>query len=252
MAIKLAAVGLVLVLLAVLLQGSILGGDGGRAVSVARPSSIPTATPPANLPEPILLGETQGTQNRNTNTGGGANVYVVKSGDTLGAIASGQGVSADQQAAWVAEVLRLNGIEDARLLKAGQELTLPRIPTQPASTQTTGTPRPAGTPGAATATRPPGTQIGAPTAPPATNTTPRPTTTTGGVSGNIYTVQANDFPLLIAQKVGIPENQQLEWAQRLLSLNGVEASGLRVGQVLQLPPATGGSTSPSATSTRTP
>ena len=37
-------------------------------------------------------------------------------------------IAPDQRAAWIAEVLRLNGIADARLLAVGQELSLPRPP----------------------------------------------------------------------------------------------------------------------------
>src|SRR3954468_20141243 len=119
--------------------GLIGGGDGNslnpNAQTVGRPSSVPTATPPATLPEPILLGALTdpiggGTNASGTPTsgaaGGGAATYTVKSGDNLAAIASSQGVTGTDQAAWIAEVLRLNGIADARLLAAGQELQLPR------------------------------------------------------------------------------------------------------------------------------
>src|SRR5262245_50100026 len=118
----------------------IIGGGGSDSLnpagqSVARPGSVPTATPPATLPEPILLGAAtdpiggtnpQGTPTGGTTGGGSAATYVVKPGDTLAAIASSQGVTGADQPAWIAEVLRLNNISDARLLAAGQELSLPR------------------------------------------------------------------------------------------------------------------------------
>ena len=130
--------------------------------------------------------------------------YLVQPGDTLGAIAGLFGIPEDQRAAWNLEVLRINGIADARLLQAGQELILP--------SGTTGGSQPAQTP---------------------EPSTPAPTPAAG--SGGTYTVLAGDYPLLIAQKVGIPESLQLEWAQQLLALNGVSESALVIGQVLQLP-----------------
>src|SRR5262245_8212366 len=105
-------------------------GGGDKTVSVNRPNSIPTATPPASLPEPIVLSgsgsPTAGTRaTGGGTTAGGADSYTVKPGDSLNAIATALGIPTDQQAAWVAEVLRLNGLPDARLLQAGQVLQLP-------------------------------------------------------------------------------------------------------------------------------
>src|SRR3954467_13864598 len=130
----------------------IIGGGGSdslnpNAQSVTRPGSVPTATPPATLPEPILLGAATdpigGTNPQGTPTGGNttgsAATYVVKPGDTLAAIASSQGVTGPDQAAWIAEVLRLNGIADARLLAAGQDLSLPRQTAAPNATPRPGT-----------------------------------------------------------------------------------------------------------------
>ena len=254
MAIKLAAGGVALVLLAVMLQGCLFGGDDPKPFSVARSGPIPTATPPATLPEPILLGQAQGTGGGSTSTSSSApNTYVVKSGDTLGAIAGSQGIAPDQQAAWIVEVLRLNGIEDARLLKAGQELQLPRIPTQTAAARTTpgaATPAASGTaprttPGTSTPVR-----AGTPSA--AATATPRPATSGGA---GTYTVQSGDFPLAIAAKLGVPASQQTAWVAELIALNNINPTSMSVGQVLQLPSGTpGGGTGsqPSATSTRAP
>ena len=249
MAIKLGAGALVVVLLIVLLQGTLFGGGGdGPPGSSTRRGSIPTATPPANPPEPLLLGEVRGGTGATTSsTTGGEGTYTVQSGDTLAGIAFAQNVPADQQAAWLAEVLRLNGIADARLLAVGQQLRLPRV------AAATPTPRPSGTAAAtgATPTRTPvplGTT--APTSTPSTQPTPRPTTApvTGGAG--TYTVVSGDFPLGIAEKLGVPAASQDAWAQQRLTLNNTTSSGLQVGQVLQLPPIPAGGAAP--TPTRTP
>ena len=250
MAMKLAAGGLAFVLLAVLLQGCLFGGGGGgRSISVARPNSIPTATQPPTLPEPILLGETQSNAPRTQTNTGAANSYVVKSGDTLGAIAAAQGITPDQQAAWVTEVLRLNGMDDARLLRAGQELQLPRIPTPNPRTPAAGTPA-AGTTGTPART----TTVGGGASGTSSTPTPTPRPTTSGGAGT-YTVVSGDFPLAIAAKLGIPAAQQTAWVEQLISINNINPSALSVGQVLQLPPTpSGGGTSGTAnpTATRTP
>ena len=205
----------------------IFGGSGKPAPDVSRLTNIPTATPPASLPTPILLGQAQPSGSPSAGTGGPSNTYVLQSGDTLFAVATKLGVPAGQQAQWVADVLRLNGIADATLLKTGVELTLPKL--QP-------TPRPSGTvqatpsarsPTAGPATVPPGSQ---PTAP---LTTPTPAVV---ASGNTYTVAAGDSPVQIAAKLGVPLAQQDAWANQLLVLNNTTSTGLQVGQVLKLPP----------------
>ncbi len=236
MAIKLAAGGLGVVLLVLLLQGCLFGGGSQPTASIARPGSIPTATLPPNLPEPILLGEAPAT----TSTGaivGGAQTYTVKPGDTLGAIAAALGVPGDQIASWTNEVLRLNGIADARLLAAGVELQLPRIVT-PTPARATGTPGASST-GTPAAARTPTPQVVATTASGASSPTPRPTVAaTGG--GGTYTVQSGDFALAIAEKLGVPASQQLAWADQLVSLNNLNPNAMVVGTVLQLPAGTPG------------
>jgi LysM repeat protein len=231
------AVGLLVVAIIVLIvRGTLFGGGDDSPPSVARRGSIPTATPPADQPEPVLLGEAQGPTGSTTTGGAGGGTYVVKSGDTLGGIASQLGIPVDQQAAWIAEVLRLNNIADARLLQSGVELQLPR--TQATSATAT---RPAGT--TPTATR------AATTATPGASATPRPTVAGGG---GTYTVQDGDYPLLIAEKLGVPEAQRDAWVQQLLALNNVSATQLFVGQVLQLPAGTPAGGAATATPTRTP
>lgn len=175
------------------------------------------------------MGETQANIGPVTSAAAGEATYVVKPGDTLGGIAAQFGVPPSGQAAWVQEVLRLNGLADATLLQTGVELRLPRVQATPRPNATTAASPTAGAP-APTAV--------ATTAPAAT---PRPTVTAGA---GTYTVVAGDYPLLIAQKLGVPEAQQVAWAEQLMALNGVVSSGLQVGQVLRLPPIPGGSATP--------
>ena len=220
-----------------------LFGGGDETISATRPGSVPTATAPANLPDPILLGESQTSGGTPISGGSGESTYTMKSGDTLYGIAAQLAIPASDQAAWVAEVLKLNGIQDVTLLRAGQELRLPRVSATPRVTGTA-TPRPTGTALATTPTL---------TATAATTATPRPTVVGGG---GTYTVVSGDYPFLIAQKLGVPESQQAAWVQQLISLNGIDPSKLQVGQVLQLPAGTPSGASPTVTptptSTRTP
>jgi LysM repeat protein len=86
---------------------------GGGAGERASPAKIPTATEFAVLPEPtILSGGVPVTQ------GGGGDTYVVKSGDTLMAIAAELGVSVEQ-------ILSLNNLTDPSHLEVDQVLKVP-------------------------------------------------------------------------------------------------------------------------------
>jgi LysM repeat protein len=221
-----------------LTAGCFFGGGGGGSVSVQRPSSIPTATLPPKLPDAIVVGETQPNTGPTTAVAGD-NTYVVKSGDTLGSIATQLGIPSAQQASWVQDVLRINGIPDATLLQAGVSLTLPKLPATPrptgtvsgAATSVARTPTPASTAQGAS-----GTRTATSTASAAGSATPRPTAAASTGGAGTYTVLSGDFPLLIAQKLNVPDSLQAAWANQLLSLNGIDAASLQVGQVLQLPP----------------
>lgn len=234
MSLKLTGGALAVILIGLFLQGCVFGGDGDGdgTGSAARPGTIVTATLPATMTDPILLGQSTTSGGGTSGTGGSSGqTYTVKSGDTLAAIAASLGVPGDQQAAWLAEVLRLNNIADARFLSAGQELLLPRIVTPTAT-------RPSGTPGTAVATPNRTTTPGTPQPTTASGSaTPRPTTPAGG-SGKTYTVVSGDTPLVIAEKLGLPEAQRTAWANELLTLNNTSASALQIGQVLQLPAGT--------------
>jgi LysM repeat protein len=229
---KLVGAGLAVILVILFFQAGFFSSGDSASPSVSRPSSIPTATPPAQMPEPVLLGETLAAAP--AAAGASGDTYVVKPGDTLGGIASQLGVPIDQQAAWIAEVLRLNGLADARLLATGVALRLPRSPT-PAPAARTGTPT-------VTATRPAATPTVQAAAATATPQAAAPTATRQPVAGGggTYTVVANDNPHLIGQKHCVPTAQLDAWANQLLALNNTTASGLQVGQVLQLPANTPG------------
>ncbi len=210
-----------LVIVVVLAQTFVFGGGGGLPSSTGgRTGTIPTATPPAQLPDPILLGSSSGATGPSGGNTTAGTTYTVQAGDTLGTIATSFKVPADQQAQWIADVLRLNGLADARLLQAGQVLNLPGV-TIAAST-------PTGSSGAQpTSTLP----AGAPT-PQVTATT----TTSGAGSGDTYTVVDGDNPYVIADKFCVAS--AAPWVNELLALNNIDASNLRIGQMLQLPQGT--------------
>lgn len=243
MAIKLGAalIGSIFILLTA--SGCIFGGDDNGTVggAISRPGAVPTATLPATLQDPILLGQPITTNGASPSGGGSSSgtTYVIKSGDTLGGVATSLGIPGDQQAAWIQEVLRINNITDARTLGVGVELQLPRQPTPSPTPRTTGTPgTPAATPnrtttpGAGTTTTPSSGATAAATP------TVRPTQRSGGSSGRTYTVVSGDTPLVIAEKLGVPSNQQASWANELVALNSINPSAMQVGDVLDLPAGT--------------
>ncbi|HEX5368445.1 MAG TPA: LysM peptidoglycan-binding domain-containing protein [Dehalococcoidia bacterium] len=219
-------VGLVIVI--VLAQTFVFGGGGDLPNSPGgRAGLVPTATPPAQLPDPILLGSSSGA----TGPSGGATAgttYTVQPGDTLGVIANNFKVPAAQQAQWLSDVLRLNGLADAHLLQVGQVLNLPGVAPVAGTTPTGGTPTgSSGTSGAAqpTSTLP----AGAPT--------PKATATVASSgSGDTYTVVSGDTPYDIAAKFCV--STPAPWVNELLTLNNIDPSNIRIGQVLQLPQGT--------------
>ena len=196
------------VVLVLLIQNYVLKDDGDDGGTAGRTGVAPTATLPAQTPEAISLGEVTsagaGSTGGSATTGGGT--YVVKEGDTLGSIAASLNVAPEAQAQWVADVLELNGIADARLLQAGQEL---QIPTAPAATSATSGPG-----GVAIATATPGV--------------------TG--PGGTYIVESGDTPFGIAEKLCV--EGAAAWVNELVALNEIDANNLAIGQELQLPEST--------------
>ncbi len=213
------------IILVVLAQIFVLGGDDSSP-SATNPSSIPTATPPVNQDAPVLLGQGDaGGGSSGGSTTSPESTYAVQSGDTLGAIASRLGVASEDQAAWVDEVLELNGMEDARQLQAGQELILPGETQAPASNDGANTQQDTPTP---LATAPPSAT--------GTALTPGPTAPSGGGAVGVYVVAEGDSPFLIALNHCVDDPDA--WVIELLDINAVEATSLRIGQELDLPPGT--------------
>lgn len=212
------------IILVVLAQTFIFGGDDGSP-SVNNPSSIPTATPPVNQDQPVLLGEGDagGGSSGGSSSSSAQSTYTVQSGDTLGGIAAQLGVAPEDQAAWVAEVLDLNGMEDARQLQAGQELILPGVPQSSSSGNENATPE-----------TQPSAQVEATAPPSATGTLPTPTPGSGAVG--VYVVTDGDYPYLIALKHCVDDPDA--WVEELLDINAVDANSLSIGQELDLPPGT--------------
>ncbi len=229
-------------LAAALGTGCLFGGGSSPTVSALRPGAVPTATMPANLPDPIMLGQSQAAGGPATSATGGADTYVIKSGDTLYQVAANLGVPDAQRAQWVADVIKLNSIQDTTTLYVGQEIRVPRLQATPTATGTAAAKTPTTVSASATTIA---------TSTPATTATPRPTSVPA--SGSTYTVQSGDTPYSIAQSLGVPQSQWASWSAELLSLNGATASGLQVGMVLKLPastPSGGSGTAATATPTR--
>ena len=86
------------------------GGDDAPEAASSTATPIPTATPFAVRPEPIIVA---GGVNASTET-----VYLVEAGDTLLAIAARFGSTVDA-------ILEANDLSDASLLAIGQQLRIP-------------------------------------------------------------------------------------------------------------------------------
>jgi LysM repeat protein len=176
-------------------------GGGGSSNGGSQARAGVTATLPATLPSPIVVG------NGLVQSAGGS-TYTVKSGDTLAGIAARFGVSLE-------DLRAANPGVDASALSVGQSIKLP------AGTSANAT-APANTPGPApTDTRPPAEDTPTPE--------PQPTNTPSSL-GQTYTVQSGDIPLTIAEKFGIT-------VEELLAANpGLDPRGMHAGDVLVIPP----------------
>ena len=102
---------LALILLPAALLAFACGGSGGPAAQ-SDTAKIPTATLPANLPEPLIV---EGTPAR---PGSSKDTYVVQSGDSLYGIAQKLGTTVD-------ELMSLNNL-DSTELAVGQALKIPQ------------------------------------------------------------------------------------------------------------------------------
>lgn len=213
-------------------------GGGDAAKNLTDPRRVPTATLPAAIPSPIAALDVGGVRSNEPET------YVVKAGDTLGAVAAQLGVSAE-------ELSRANPGINPQSLRVGQELRVPRptptpaaggvrgpvTPTTPAGsrTATTTTTTTAAT-GTRTATTPATSTTGGST-PAAATATRAATAAATAAAGNpsTYTVQSGDNACAIVKRFGISLTQ-------LAQANGTTAAALgslRVGQQLTIPASTG-------------
>ena len=184
-------------------------GGGGSSGNTPNQARIATATLPASLPEPQILGQAAAQP-------GGGSTYTVSSGDTLAGIAARFGVSLE-------DLRAANTNIDASSLTVGESIRLPQDAAPPPAgastpeTAATSAPAPADTP----VPPPPDTRVPAPTS-------------TASAAGQTYTVQQGDIPVSIAAKFGIT-------VEALLAANpGINPSGLHIGDVLNIPPKPGG------------
>jgi len=178
-------------------------GGGSTGAKSTDSAKVPTATLPAKLPEPKIIGSGA------VQAGGGA-TYVVKAGDSWSAIAARVGVTLE-------DLLAANSGIDQSTLQVGQSI---KLPPSDASAGATASPAAAST-AAASATPAP------PTEPPPTST-PGATSTPSSL-GQTYTVQAGDIPVTIAEKFGVT-------VEALLAANpGIDPTALHIGDVLVIP-----------------
>ena len=186
-------------------------GDDSGAGDPPDDASIPTATLPAELPEPMIVGG-------GIVQPGGGTTYTITSGDTLAGVAERFGVSLE-------DLLAANPGIDPATLQSGDNIKLPTGTDVPSVT-----PEPEATEDAEPTEE--ATEEPAPTEPPATEE-PEPTNTPTSL-GQTYVVQAGDIPETIAAQFGIT-------TQQLLDANpGINPTNLQIGDVLIIPPAESG------------
>ncbi len=176
------------------------GGGGDDEPSVL--DDIPTATPPAVLPDVLIVSQTELPVS-------GAS-YTVAAGDTLSDIADRFGTT-------VEAIIAANDIADPTALFIGQVLIIPGADLDDSVLAPTNEPEP---------TSEPDIQ---PTDEPAATDTPAPEETPVPVEGEIYIVQEGDIPIDIAERFGIT-------AEELMEANGItDPTSLFIGQELIIP-----------------
>ena len=176
------------------------GGDDDDEPSVL--GDIPTATPPAVLPDVLIVGQIDLPVP-------GAS-YTVAAGDNLSDIAEQFGTT-------VEAIITANDIADPTALFIGQVLIIPGADTDDSVLAPTDEPEP---------TSEPDIQ---PTDEPAATDTPEPEETPVPVEGEIYIVQEGDIPVDIAERFGIT-------AEELMEANGItDPTSLFIGQELIIP-----------------
>jgi LysM repeat protein len=206
--------GVILFLLCLTLPAVACGGGKPSSVSRTDPKKIPTATLPANLPEPVMI---EGMPTRAPQQLSG-DTYVVESGDSLYAIAEKLGTTVD-------ELMALNDLTSNEL-SVGQVLRVPG-----SSSSDTGSPTPEER---QTPTRQPTEKAETPVA-----------RATAGEGQTQYVVQSGDNASDIAARFGVT-------IEELAAANGMTIDDLRsldVGDVLIIPAA---SSTPAPEATESP
>ena len=214
---KLLTTAAALSLLSLALLAAACGGGKTSSFSRVDPGKIPTATIPANLPEPQMI---EGMPTRTVAPSG--DTYTVESGDSLYAIAEKLGTTVD-------ELMALNDLT-SNDLSVGQVL---RVPGGESRTDASPTPEEE----RATPTRE-ATESPEETETPAARATPREGQTE-------YVVQSGDNANDIALRFGIT-------VEELAAANNTTVDNLRsleVGQVLIIPPP---SSTPAPEATESP
>jgi LysM repeat protein len=213
-------------------------GNSGRLTELHNPKDAPTASPPSRLASPVAAVSVQGGSQT---LGAQPNTYVVKAGDTLGAIASTLGVP-------VQDLERANNISDPSKLQVGQALQIPRPGATPAAGATAGaststspfsTPGPAPTAAVGTLVPPTGgapSGSGGPIGTASASASASASSTPGAQAGGTeYTVKQGDTGCSIAKAndISVAELAQAN------GLTAAQLARLQLNQLLKLPAPTG-------------
>ena len=173
-------------------------GGGGRSSDrdIVSSRAVPTATLPAQLPTPLIVG----SEGFPATAAGRGQTYTVQGGDTPSGIAQRYGIT-------VADLLQANGLGAGAVLRVGQRLAIPG-PSSLGGAPTVGTP------------------------PPSQPAATAPTSGTSRTGGRrVYTVQSGDIAGTIAASFGIT----VEELARANGMSIDQISRLRVGQELIIP-----------------
>ena len=196
---------LILTLLAATLVAFACGG-GGNDLAPSDLDSIPTATPPAELPEPLIVAQSEVPISGTT--------YAVQAGDTLSVIAERFGTTVDA-------IVEANEITDATSLDVGQLLIIPGVADDQSvlgeTEEPTDEPDEADTP--------------EPTEEPEPTDTPEPADEEPppACEGNVHIVEEGEFPANIAPLYDLT-------IEELMAANpGLDPTTLQIGDCLIIP-----------------
>ncbi len=173
----------------------------------------------------LPIGSESSTDDAATNTGSltplaEPETYTVQDGDTLLSIAVNLDVA--DEMAWVDEVVDLNGLESADVIAIAQVLQLPD-----------GTPSASSQADSASSTE---TSDAETTSDEAPDTAEAALADDSLDDANTYVVDTENLNLFdLATSLGIPDSDVNAWVEAIVALNSLDANGLYVGDVIQLP-----------------